>query len=170
MSLFETAKYKTLKKETKNIELREYPTFLVAFTDTTLNNDYSNGFNNVFNYISGGNESKEKISMTTPVISRVSENKLTTGFVVPSKYGTVAPTPNSDSVYIQSIESGTFLVIKFKGSWSKKNFDLHDDILNAFITANSYQKTSEQFILRYQPPLVPGIFRKNEIMYKVDHL
>ncbi len=168
MPLFETVKYKTIKKETKNIELREYSTFYLANTTVVLDNNYSNGFNQVFNYISGENESKEKISMTTPVISTSTEKTLTTGFVIPSKFSDNAPAPSNKNVQITKIEKGLFLSIRFRGKWTTSNFDKYDSILKSFIDSNNYKSLSSRYILRYQPPFVPSVFRRNEIIYRVE--
>jgi hypothetical protein len=167
MSLFETAKYTVLKKETKKIELREYATFYLANTTVALDDKYNNGFNQVFNYISGENESRKKISMTTPVVSTSSDDVLTTGFVIPSKYASNAPKPLSDNIKISEMNTGSFLVIRFSGRWNKKNFDKYDLILKSFIKTSKYKIQSERYILRYQPPFIPSFFRRNEVMYRV---
>jgi hypothetical protein len=168
MSFIETVKYNVIKKEIKKIELREYSTFYVANTTVDLDANYSNGFNQVFNYIGGQNESHKKISMTTPVISTTTENSLTTGFVVPSKWSDHAPVPLNDKVKISKLNKGLFLAIRFSGRWTKENFDSYDLILTAFIKESQYTAISERYILRYQPPFIPSFLRKNEIMYRVE--
>ncbi len=167
MSLFETIQYRVLKKE-GNCEIRIYDNILLASTKTAMNRSMDSGFNNVFNYISGNNQKQEKISMTTPVVSYEEDNSLVTGFYVPSKFTkeTVLK-PSEQSVYIQELKESLYAVIKFRGSWTEKNYTHHDDILKDYISKSDYEITSPRLILRYQPPFIPGIFRHNEIAYQV---
>ena len=168
MPLFETAKYSVIDKISRKIELREYPTFYLANTITTVDDRMSNGFNAVFDYISGQNDTKTKISMTTPVVTTVNDGKLTTGFVIPSKFSNKAPNPTNSNVRINEITNGKFIVIKFSGSWTESNFDKFDSILAEHIKNSNFKIVSERYILRYQPPFVPSVFRRNEIMYRVE--
>lgn len=170
MALFETIKYKVLVKD-KNIELREYEEILLASTKTILNEKRDSGFNSVFNYISGENDQKQKISMTTPVVSYEDEGKLVTGFYVPSKYNQASvPKPIKDQVFINKFDKSVYAVIRFRGSWTDDNFDKYDNLLKKYILDNNYQTVSNRLVLRYQPPFIPGVFRRNEIAYQIKPL
>lgn len=79
MALFETLKYRVVKKD-KSIEIREYQDFLLASTTSPINQRQDSGFMAVFDYISGQNDSKQKISMTTPVVTFEEGEKLVTSF------------------------------------------------------------------------------------------
>lgn len=167
MGLYETLPYDVIKK-TGNIELRQYNDFLLASTKTPQNRYSDSGFSNVFNYISGNNQTRQKISMTTPVVTYEQDDSLVTGFYVPSKFDTTTvPIPSTDRVFIQERPQSYYLVIRFRGSWSKKNYDKQDQKLRVFLEEEGYQMTSSRMIFRYQPPFVPGIFRRNEIAYQV---
>lgn len=167
MSLFETLPYRVLEKH-QNIELRIYPDFILAETKTPMNDKMDTGFMPVFNYISGDNESKTKISMTTPVVTQKTADTLITGFYVPKKFKeTQIPKPSSKAVHIETYPEQLFLVIRFRGSWKKVHFDRVDRVLQKFIQDNHFTIQSNQFIFRYQPPFIPGIFRRNEIGYVV---
>jgi len=168
MSLYETAKFKVLKKFNNKIELREYPALYMATTVTNTDNRLSGGFNNVFRYISGYNEENQKISMTTPVVSLVENGKLTTQFLVPQKFGSTPPKPKGNLVTIETMDEGYYVVIQFSGSWSGDHFSKMDTRLLKFIEEEGYIIESKRLILRYNPPFVPGFLRKNEIMYKVQ--
>ena len=107
--------------------------------------------------------------MTTPVVTYQDEKSLITGFYVPSKYDkNSVPKPTSDNVFIEEISNSLFGVIRFKGSWSDKNFDKHDMLLKQYLEEKGYKIISNRFIMRYQPPFIPGMFRRNEIGYKID--
>jgi hypothetical protein len=167
MSLYETIQYEVLETQGK-IEIRRYDEFLLAATKSENDITKSSGFNNVFQYISGDNQEKKKISMTTPVVSYEEEDNLVTGFYVPSKYNKQSvPKPTSKNVYIEEVKSGLFAVIKFKGSWTEKNLSRYDDTLRSYLHTTDYEIISQRFLLRYQPPFIPGIFRRNEIAYQI---
>lgn len=168
MSLYETIPYEVLKKD-HLIEIRKYDHVLLASTKTVANHRLDSGFSQVFSYISGANQQQTKISMTTPVVSFVEDEKLVTGFYVPSKYSKEnAPQPTSNQVYIQELKSSIYIVIKFKGAWTDKNFDKQDKKLIAYIDSTDYKITSSRLIFRYQPPFIPGFLRHNEIAYQVE--
>ncbi len=167
MGYFETLKYKVLEKQGK-IEVREYSNFFLASTKTSKDPTQNSGFGNVFNYISGQNEEKAKISMTTPVVTSMEDDKLVTGFFVPSKFDkNTIPKPTSSSVFIEEVESGRFVAIRFSGAWNEKNFDKNDLILLEYIKKMKFEVIGKRMILRYQPPFVPSIFRRNEILYRI---
>lgn len=168
LSLYETIKYKVVYKE-EPCEIRSYGDILLASTKTRTNTSLDSGFSNVFSYISGNNKPKTKISMTTPVVSYEEQDNLITGFYIPSKFNKdSAPEPDGDRVFIQELKESLYAVIKFRGYWTTKNYDKHDDILLEFIKRNHYEICSPRFIFRYQPPFIPGIFRHNEIAYQIQ--
>ena len=167
MGYFETLKYKLLEKH-GNMEVREYKSFFLASTKTSKDPTQNSGFGNVFNYISGQNERQEKISMTTPVITSYEDDKLVTGFFVPSKFDRNSiPKPSSSNVFIEEVSSGTFVAIRFSGNWNEKNFDRHDLELKNFMKEKNIQALGKRMILRYQPPFIPSFLRKNEILYRI---
>ena len=167
MSLYESLPYQTIKKD-GIIEIRKYNDFLLASTKTKTDNSQSSGFSNVFRYISGNNSQNQKISMTTPVVTYQEEDELVTGFYVPSKFNKDSvPKPSSKQVFINEMKSSLYAVIRFRGSWTEKNLSKYDDMLQAYIHTSKYEIISKRFLLRYQPPFIPGIFRNNEIAYQV---
>lgn len=167
MGLYETASYEVLKKYDQHMELRKYPVHYLAQTTSQLDRRYSNGFSKVFNYISGNNEDSEKISMTTPVISQVEDNILSTSFVVPAKYKGNPPIPSSGDVQIKVLDEGQYIVVRFKGGWNDKTFKKYNDLLLNKIYQEGLIKLSDAYILRYQPPFIPNFLKRNEIMYQV---
>jgi hypothetical protein len=167
MAFIETLKYKIIKDD-GDLQIRAYDDILLASTKTKQNDRQDSGFNNVFQYISGNNESKTKISMTTPVVTYEDEDNLVTGFYVPSKYDKESvPKPSAGNVFINEIQSSLFAVIKFKGAWNEKNYEKHNQKLLDYIKLNNLKIVSKRFIMRYSPPFVPAVFRKNEIAYQI---
>lgn len=168
MKLFETIDYRVIKKDGK-IEIREYSSFNLATTKTKLNKKLDNGFNNVFDYISGNNESKEKIKMTVPVVSVMEEEYYTTSFVVPKKYNVSnIPIPKDTNVSIETINSQVMLCIKFSGKWDEANFEKQNKKLLQYAHINGIIIKSKRHLMRYNPPFMPAFLRKNEISYVID--
>ena len=167
MAQTETIQYEVLDKH-DNIEVRQYDSILLASTKTDPKNYLDSGFNNVFNYISGKNEQNTKISMTTPVVTYEEDEKLVTGFYVPSKYNKeTVPQPTSGKVYINEIKKALYVVIRFSGRWKEDSFNKHNKILLKYIKESPYSIVSQDFIMRYNAPYVPGPLRRNEIAYQV---
>ena len=168
MPLFETLKYELLSRD-GHIEIRKYNDFLLAKTKTDPDYYQNSGFNNVFQYISGYNEDKQRISMTTPVVTQIEEGKLSTGFYVPSKYDeSNVPKPKSSNVTIENIQEGIFITIRFSGNWKQERFEKYDKILQDYIKENNLKILSHRYILRYNPPMTPAFLRRNEIMYRIN--
>ncbi|PAT01930.1 hypothetical protein CI105_03475 [Candidatus Izimaplasma bacterium ZiA1] len=167
MRMFETINY-LVDYKNKNIEIRRYPDFNIVSTKSQIDENHSNGFNEVFNYISGANHKQEKIKMTTPVISNVVDDTLVTSFVIPRKYDKKDIPLPSNNVYLNHVEGGKFLVIRFSGKWSKGNFEKNDLLLQKYVIEHDIRITNEKYVLRYQPPFIPSFLRRNEIMYRID--
>ncbi len=168
MGFFETIDYEVIKKE-GNIEIRKYDAFLLASTKTRKNPSRDTGFSNVYDYISGNNDQKKKISMTTPVVTYEEENSLVTGFYVSKKYTKDSvPRPTSSQVFINELEPSLYAVIRFRGKWNKENFDEHAKILLNYLKGHDLEVRSPRLIMRYNPPFIPGFLRHNEIAYQID--
>lgn len=156
----ETMDYKTLKKE-NDCELREieYATFIKS-KDTTYSG--GSGFQKLFNYISGNNQSNQKISMTAPVLQS-KQDQLSIAFVLPKHMNKKAPLAKGDDVVIETIENKKFVCIKFKGSNYKKMIPLKEKQLRNWANHQQLPLEHTVHLARYNPPFVPGLFRKNEL-------
>ncbi len=167
MGFFESIPYDVVKKEGK-IEIRRYGTILLAATKSEPTPSQNSGFSPVFQYISGKNEAGKKISMTTPVVSYEEDQKLITGFYVPSGYSKdTVPEPKSDDVFIRELPPSLYAVIRFSGRWTPKNFKTHERRLLDYLSKHDYVTQSTRFIFRYQPPFIPAFLRRNEIAYPI---
>jgi len=146
-------------------EIRYYSEHLVA---QTIDNNDSGSFRKLFDYISGANNSLEKIEMTTPVTQIKQDNIFFMHFHLPSKFNKkTAPIPSNLNVKIITIKEGYFAVLRFSGRSSDKNFKKNSKIL--------YEKLVEDKILingfmikaTYNPPFTLPSFRRNEVMFNV---
>lgn len=169
MALFETIPYKVIQREGQ-IEIRAYDDFLLASTKTKMNAKMDSGFNPVFAYISGQNEANAKISMTTPVVTYEEDQTLITGFYVPKKFTKVtAPKPVGGTVFINELKQSYYAVIRFSGDWREKNLRKHEERLRKYLLEREITILSTSLLFRYQPPFVPGLFRRNEIAFKIEY-
>lgn len=109
------------------IEIREYPAQQWVSTDiegTQFDVAQNKGFDMLFDYISGENEGKVTIDMTTPVLTFVQPGEgpncasvFTVSFFVPYEYQTPdgPPKPTNPDVYVNSIGPLTVAVDEFSG-------------------------------------------------------
>jgi hypothetical protein len=85
---YESAPYKVVRSDGQ-FEVRDYPALTVVETPMARGgNGADSGFNRLFGFITGGNEAKQKIAMTTPVFMSGSASNSTMAFVMPAKMGT----------------------------------------------------------------------------------
>ena len=134
------------------IETRVYKSLDVI---SVSNNDDSQSFRLLFNYISGSNQKANKIPMTAPVIEYNSEMM----FVLP-KMDSI-PKPNNENIKIKSITNLTVAVKRFKGSSKKSRKMLNT--LRKDLKVQGVDTSGEWYLAQYNSPWVFPLFRKNEV-------
>ena len=163
MAIYETVPYEVLKKDGK-FEIRSYQDLItVAVEESSLVS--GNGFGSIFQYISGDNESKEKISMTTPVINELKEDGVTTEFVMPGRYNaSTLPKPKNQNLSVKKTESRTVLAITFNGSINEMRLGFYKKLLSDYAVKNNLTTTGIFRLARYNPPFMPSFLRRNELL------
>jgi len=163
----ETPEYKVIRAEDK-FELRDYPALSLA-TSPMEADGVSGGFGNLFRFITGKNESKEKIEMTSPVlISNTTENK-TMSFIMPQ--ATVSkgvPKPAGDSVALTNMPAARFAVLRFPGGRNDENEKKAIAELRAWLTSQKLAGKGEPLFAYYDPPWTPIPMRRNEVMICIE--
>lgn len=163
MAFFETAPYEVLKKDGK-YEIRSYQDLITVVVEEK-NLVSANGFGSIFQYISGDNENKEKISMTTPVINELKEDGVTTEFVMPRHYNaSTLPKPENKNLSIKKTESRTVLAITFNGSIHDTRLRFYQKLLSDYAVKNGLTTTGIYRLARYNPPFIPSFLRRNELL------
>jgi len=180
----ESPKYKTISKD-KKFELREYDEYIVA--EVEVSGDFSSalqqGFRILADYIFGGNTSRahidmtvpvtqkpaggEKIEMTAPVTSfPVQEGKkYIIAFTMPSKYTLESlPEPVDKAISFRKVARHKVAVLRFSGNLNSKFASIKAKELETWLNNNKYAKKGNFFFAQYNPPWIPGIFRRNEVM------
>jgi effector-binding domain-containing protein len=152
-----------------DVELRKYPAVRVASV-RGVPEDEAFGF--LFRYISGRNRTQKKISMTAPVITSetiamtapVISDDTTMSFVMPGSYSLDdLPEPLDAEVQIREIPSRDVAVIRFRGTADEASVAGMTRRLMETLRENTITVTGKPFLMRYNPPFIPGMFRRNEV-------
>ena len=162
---YEEANYE-LVKQNKFYEIRKYSDRLAI--ETIISNQGSS-FRTLFNYISGNNENKEEISMTTPVTQIEKKGSMTMQFYLPSKFNKDnIPNPSNSDVKILNIKGGYYAVITYSGRASDKNFIKYKNILENELIKKDISILSTPIKATYNSPFTLPLLRRNEAMFKVN--
>ena len=155
-----------------DFELREYLPCVIAEVRVSAqySTSTSSAFSTLFNYISKGNKSSEKIAMTAPVITaQMADNSESdewlVSFVMPSG-ATIGhlPDPNNSQVKLRELGTETCVAKSFRG---RATDDLARKItmeLRASASKANITLSNETRICRFDPPIKPGLFQYNEIV------
>ena len=166
--MVEHVKYTILKK-IDDLEIRKYPKMIVV---STTDNQDNSAFNHLFNYISGNNKSKEKVSMTSPVISSkkipmtspVISKENYMAFSLPQEFNMEsAPTPTNPDVKLEEITEKILAVIRFSGITTEESIKKHSEILKKRVKEEELQVHENIMLFRYNSPFMPGFLRRNEL-------
>lgn len=164
----ETPDYKVVKT-IDEVEIRLYPKMVVAKTnlaDNSFDNQGSNGFRTIANYIFGGNEKNQKIAMTAPVVMNMGDSA-TMYFVMPKSYKKEdMPNPNSKNVQLVEETSKYLAVITYGGYSSDKKIEKHRSELEFILKKNNIKTKGTYMYMGYNAPW-DVINRKNEVAIEV---
>ena len=160
----EEAKYDIIYKS--NIyEIRFYPERLVVETKNNIN---SNSFKKLFNYISGNNNTSEKIEMTVPVTQIKKDDSNYMQFIIPSKFNKkTIPTPSNSDIQISRIKEGYFGVIEYSRKSTNANFIKYSKILRKKLLEDRVLIKGSPIKATYNRPFTFPFLRRNEVMFNV---
>jgi|LakMenE01Jun11ns_1017448.scaffolds.fasta_scaffold9609320_1 hypothetical protein len=166
----ETPNYKVIKT-LGDVEIREYPQMILAQTKLggkRYESNGNNGFGVVANYIFGGNQQKQKIAMTAPVIMNMSDTDASMSFVMPSQYQIAdLPSPNSNAVTLVSQDSMKLAVLRFGGFSSDEKIAKHAQLLTQVLEKNNIRTKGSLLYMGYNAPW-DVINRRNEVAFQID--
>lgn len=171
----ESAEYRVIQSE-GNIEIREYPDLMLAATDSNVNAQGRDGsFMRLFRYISGNNESNQKIAMTTPVFMESEHTEegnnganASMGFVMPPEIVVNGvPEPKSAGVKIRKRPGGRFAAIRFSGRMNAKSAKKQEAILRQWLAGQGMEAEPSSETAGYDPPFTPGPMRRNEVLVRI---
>jgi SOUL heme-binding protein len=151
------------------VEFRNYPAIRVASVSGYGDND---AFGFLFRFITGKNRVKKKIAMTAPVITAetipmtapVISDAATMSFVMPEQMTLEdLPEPQEPEVRLQEFPPREVAVIRFSGKAGKKSVEEMTTRLLGVLRHENIKVTGTPFLMRYNPPFIPGFLRKNEV-------
>ena len=162
----EEAKYEVIEKN-EIYEIRKYSDRLAV---ETFRAGIDSNFRKLFNYISGRNDTQEKIAMTTPVTQVEKNGNMTMQFYLPSKLNLDnVPNPSREDVRIVNIEGGYYAVLRYSGRASDSNFIKHKEILEKELKNNNISILSPPIRATYDSPFTLPMNRRNEVMVKIEY-
>jgi hypothetical protein len=162
----ETPEYATVKTDGK-IEVRDYPELMVA--TTTMKSGSDDGFMTLFRFITGANDAKQKIEMTSPVLIESGKSSRTMSFIVPKATASSGiPKPTGDSVTVNKIEASRFVSLRFSGRRSTSTETSALEKLRAWMTEEKLTAKGEPIFAYYDPPWTPVFMRRNEVMLRIE--
>ena len=161
---YEEAQHQVLTKE-NSIELRRYSELQMVVTDMYDNHD--NGFMRLFRYIDSDNNKKQKIAMTTPVFTSRKDGKSTMAFVLPADIKPIdVPEPDQNTVRRTTRPPGMYAVYRYSGRHRTSPPEIKSK-LKRWIKENKLLEKGNPVDAFYDPPWMPGIFRRNELLIPV---
>ena len=187
---YEQPRYKVIEKNDQ-FEIREYAPMVIAEVRTRAEFDDvgDETFRILFDYISGGNDKQEKISMTIPVNQQpVSENEAAINdsdgslksslddglpeyrfsFVIPEKYlPHTLPLPDDDRITIRQVPATRMAAWRYSGTWSEKNYRKNEALLMEAIRARGLKTAGTPVYARYNSPFSLWFLRRNEVLIEL---
>lgn len=162
-----------LTKTIGSVELRRYGALVIAKVDESGGD--VDGFNILFNYISGKNRQSKKVPMTAPVLSEsiemtapVLSDASSIAFILPANYtAETAPIPADPRVRIITIPERVVAVLRFSGRWSEGAFRKKSKELLGEVAKAGLATKGGVFTMLYNPPFTPWFMRRNEVGVEV---
>ena len=177
--------------QTDDYEVRQYAPYIVAEVevDGSFRTAGNRAFRILAGYIFGDNRRAEKMAMTAPVQSTLSDtsekmamtapvtstpaapnaDRYTYAFVMEKKYTLdTLPVPNDNRVRLREVAPATMAVRRFAGRWSNGNYDKHEASLLGALEGDGVRVAGEPTLARYNGPMTPWFLRRNEVMGPVD--
>lgn len=167
-------------------EVRRYAPYMVA--EVRVGGDFEQAGNRAFrqlaNYIFGGNQGRQEMAMTAPVIQApaapvpmamtapvtqtASEGGWRVQFVLPSHINAAnAPVPNNPQVTVREEPARTLAVIRYSGMWTAANYAEHVALLKANAEKAGIPLQGEPVLSRFNGPFTLPFLRRNEVWMEV---
>ena len=159
----------TVDKSYGNFEIRSYEASLFTSVKLPMKNykkGSSEGFSILAEYIFGGNDKNEKISMTSPVTVSL-EDTMTMMFLVPKKFNKESlPKPNQSKIEFREEPKKNVAAITFGGWADDENIEIYKNQLISLLKKEGIKHTNKFSFLGYNPPF--EVFnRKNEVIVEL---
>ena len=161
---YEYAPYKIVRTDGK-FQLRDYPAIAVVETPMHTPDARDGSFRRLFRFITGANETRQKIAMTTPVFMAGSDSNATMQFVLPAKLKADAvPSPEDGTVTVRELPEGRFAVLRYSGSRNSTKEKESLARLRSWLEQEQLTEASGPVFAYFDPPWTPPFLRRNEVM------
>ncbi len=165
----ETYEY-VVNKKYDTFEIRSYEATLftsVKLSTKGYNNSSSRGFSILAEYIFGGNEKNQKISMTSPVTMSL-EDSMTMMFMVPKKLKKeMLPKPNQSLIEFIEEPAKNVAAITFTGWANDKKIEKFKQELKSALNSKGIPYSDRFYFLGYNAPY-EFFNRKNEVIVELQ--
>jgi hypothetical protein len=169
MSKIEKHNYTVVKKY-DDFEVRDYESALfssVVLSDSTYENSSNKGFRVLAGYIFGGNETGEKIAMTSPVAMELGDS-MKMSFMVPTRYEEQnLPKPNNEKIFFERKKGSRMAAIRFGGWANDERIEKYKNKLIEALKKEGITHLGNFIYLGYNPPYAL-IARRNEVVVELN--
>jgi len=163
--------YTILDELPGGVEIRHYPahTLISVDVDGPFQNAGNAGFRPLVSYISGANQARRQIAMTTPVTHLPqSESLHTISFVLPEGMSPEdAPLPVDGSVRVVEKPDATVAALRWRGGFDERLAQRAEAKLLSSVQSAGRKPQGLVFFARYDPPMTPMFFRRNEALLEI---
>lgn len=163
--------YRVIKR-LDDLEIREYEACVLM--QVSISGDFmsagSIAFRPLVNYISGSNQSRQKIAMTAPVIQEsASAREHLVSFVLPAGMNPdEVPVPSDARVKMVAQPVHFAAARKFGGGWNEHRFQTEGEQLLNAVKAAGLAPIGAIYWARFDPPWKPGFLKRNEAIIKIE--
>jgi hypothetical protein len=156
-------------KKYQQFEIRNYEASLftsVKLASNKYENTSSQGFSILGGYIFGGNETNEKIAMTSPVVMSL-EDSMDMMFMVPRNLKKEnLPRPNQSQIEFKEVPAKTVAAISFGGWANSEKIEKYKQKLIAALDDEGITYSNKFYVLGYNAPY-EVLNRKNEVIVEL---
>ena len=163
--------YTILEELSGGVELRHYPAHTLISVEVAgpFENAGTAGFRPLVSYISGANQERQKIAMTSPVTHLPhSDARHTISFVLPEGMSPEdAPVPVDGSVRVVEKPDATVAALRWRGGFDERSAQRAEAKLLTSVQSAGRNPHGSVFFARYDPPMTPVFFRRNEALLEI---
>ncbi len=166
---YETPPY-TVSRTDGVIEVRDYAPHIVAEVGVSGNRDAAigRGFRTLAGYIFGGNATREKVAMTTPVAQTPAGAGWTVRFTMPKDFDLATlPQPKDAAIRLRQVPGDRQIAIRFSGLRGDAVLAEQAARLRAWADANRLIITAGPHYYFYDGPMTLPWNRRNEVAFTV---
>jgi hypothetical protein len=159
--------------KTGEIEFRKYPSVVLA---TAPGGGDDTGFGLLFAFITGSNHTRTSIPMTSPVITSrriamtapvISDAKSMSFVMPPQQTRDDIPDPLDSRIRITTLPAREVAVIRFRGYAPQGDVAAAEGRLLEGLKKALVEPAGDPFLMRYNPPWIPGFLRRNEVAVEI---